>query len=372
MLSLSIASIFLWFGHYIWLLEIFIVIIAFLLVYKLVSILIKKIQLRFRISHHWVIEVFLKAIRKPLRYFFFLLCLIAIIGIINENTMLFNWLFTKATTKVLLVALFSWCMVSFIQLTQQHILYHSRKIYDKTSVLALGQVGIAVVMVISILTTLQIVGVNLAGILAFGGLSGIAVGFAAKDLLANFFGAIMVYMDKPFKVGDWIRSPEKEIEGEVESIGWRQTKIITFEKRPIYVPNSVFSTIVVENASRMTHRRLNEIVGIRYDDVFKAEKIVDDITELLTEHPRVDNSQSLVVGVKKFSASSVDIMIYCFTTTTTLVEFSKVRQEILLSVVNVIAKHNAEIAFPTSTLHVASVGKITSENLVTLEKKKNV
>jgi len=372
MLSLSIASVFLWFGQYVWLLEIFIVIVVFLLVYKLLSILIKKFQLRFRISHHWTIEVFLKAIRKPLRYFFFLMCLIVIIGVIDEHTMLFNWFSTKATTKVLLVVSFTWCMISFIKLTQQHVLYHSRRLYDKTSVLAFGQVGIAVVIVISILTTLQIMGVNLAGILAFGGFSGIAVGFAAKDLLANFFGAIMVYMDKPFKVGDWIKSPEKEIEGEVESIGWRQTKIITFEKRPIYVPNSVFSTIVVENASRMTHRRLNEVVGIRYDDVFKAGKIVDDITELLTEHPRVDNSQSLVVGVTKFSASSVDIMVYCFTTTTTLVEFSKVRQEILLGVVNIITKHGAEIAFPTSTVHVASVGKITSENLVTLEKKNNV
>ena len=105
--------------------------------------------------------------------------------------------------------------------------------------------------------------------LTFGGVGGLIVGLAAKDLLSNFFGGMMIYFDRPFKVGDWIRSPDRQIEGTVERIGWRMTIIRTFDKRPLYVPNSVFSSIVVENPSRMLNRRINETFGLRYQDADK-------------------------------------------------------------------------------------------------------
>ena len=103
---------------------------------------------------------------------------------------------------------------------------------------------------------MQALGYSISGVLAFGGIGGIAVGFAAKDLLANFFGGLMIYLDRPFSVGDWIRSPDKNIEGTVEEIGWRLTRIRTFDKRPLYVPNSTFTQISVENPSRMLNRRI--------------------------------------------------------------------------------------------------------------------
>ena len=113
---------------------------------------------------------------------------------------------------------------------------------------------------------MQLFDYSVSGLLAFGGIGGIAVGFAAKDLLANFFGGLMIYLDRPFSVGDWIRSPDKEIEGTVEDIGWRLTRIRTFDKRPLYIPNSIFASISVENPSRMSNRRIYEKIGIRYDD----------------------------------------------------------------------------------------------------------
>ena len=90
---------------------------------------------------------------------------------------------------------------------------------------------------------MQTLGFSVSGVMAFGGIGGIAIGFAAKDLLANFFGALTIYLDRPFSEGDWIRSPDREIEGIVENIGWRLTVIRSFDKRPIYVPNSVFASI---------------------------------------------------------------------------------------------------------------------------------
>ena len=144
---------------------------------------------------------------------------------------------------------------------------------DQTTIDAIAKLLRISVIIIGFLIALQSIGYSISGVLAFGGVGGIAVGFAARDLLANFFGGLMIYMDRPFNVGDWIRSPDKEIEGTVEKIGWRSTTIRTFDKRPLHVPNSIFSNISVENPSRMSNRRIKETIGIRYDDLSKMEKL---------------------------------------------------------------------------------------------------
>lgn len=189
------------------------------------------------------------------------------------------------------------------------------------------------------------------GVLAFGGIGGIAVGFAAKDLLANFFGGLMVYLDRPFAVGDWVRSPDQEIEGTVEEIGWRLTRIRTFDKRPLYVPNSVFTQITVENPSRMSHRRIYETIGVRYDDLAKVAPIVEDIRAMLRSHPEIQQDQTMIVNFNQFNASCLDIMVYTFTRTTAWVHFHAVKQDVLLRIADIIAAHGAEIAVPTRTLH---------------------
>lgn len=144
-------------------------------------------------------------------------------------------------------------------------------------------------------------GVSLSGVIAFGGIGGIAIGFAAKDLLANFFGAIMLYLDRPFSVGDWIKSPDREIEGTVTHIGWRLTKIRTFESRMLYVPNSIFSNIAIENPSRMSNRRIFETIGLRYNDIQKAGVIIEKINKMLETHQDIDNKKTLMVNLNKFN-----------------------------------------------------------------------
>ena len=120
---------------------------------------------------------------------------------------------------------------------------------------------------------MQLLGFSIAGILTFGGVGGIAVGFAAQDLLSNFFGWLGIYLDRPFAVGDWIRSPDREIEGTVEEIGWRVTRIRTFDNRPLYVPNSAFTNI---SPSRIQQGcligRIYETIGVRYDDAGSLEQ----------------------------------------------------------------------------------------------------
>lgn len=225
---------------------------------------------------------------------------------------------------------------------------------DRTTADAIAKLVRLTVLVMSGLALLQNLGVSVSGILAFGGVGGLAVGFAAKDLLANFFGGLMIYMDRPFKVGDWIRSPDKEIEGTVEEIGWRLTRIRTFDMRPLYVPNSTFASIAVENPSRMTNRRIYETIGVRYDDAAQVEAIVSGIKTMLQQHTDIDQKQTMIVNLNRFGPSSLDILIYTFTKTTVWVEFHKIKQDVLLKIMDVITAHGAEVAFPTQTLHLAS------------------
>jgi len=222
---------------------------------------------------------------------------------------------------------------------------------DVTTATAVGKLLRISVMITLALTLLQTLGISISGLLAFGGIGGIAVGFAARDLLANFFGGLMIYLDRPFNVGDWVRSPDREIEGTVVNIGWRLTEIRTFDQRPLYVPNLVFANIALENPSRMLNRRIYETIGIRYDDVGKMRDITNDVRELLRNHPDIAQDKTLIVNFNAFAASSVDFFVYTFTKTTDWIEFHHIKEKVLLQIIDIIEGHGAEMAFPTSTVH---------------------
>lgn len=209
------------------------------------------------------------------------------------------------------------------------------------------------IFITSALVMMQTLGYSISGVLAFGGLSGVVVGFAAKDLLANLFGGLMIHLDRPFTIGDWIRSPDQDIEGTVEQVGWRLTKVRTFDKRPLYIPNATFSSISVENPQRMTHRRIKETIGIRYEDGDKMETIINRVRTMLVNHPDIDSTQTLIVNFNSFAPSSLDFFIYTFTRTTNWIRFHEIKQDVLLKVMQIIEEADAEIAFPTSTLHLA-------------------
>lgn len=227
-----------------------------------------------------------------------------------------------------------------------------KKPMDYTTVNAVSKLSRAVVIITAVLIVMQSLGYSMSGVLAFGGVGGLAVGFAAKDLLANFFGGFIIHLDRPFKVGDWVRSPDRNIEGTVEHIGWRLTTVRTFDKRPLYVPNAVFTSIAVENPSRMTNRRIYETIGIRYVDVGQMATIVADIKAMLIRHDDIDSDQTLIVNFLEFNASSLDIMVYTFTRTVEWVRYHEVKQDVLLKISDIIEGYGAEVAFPTRTLHV--------------------
>ena len=230
------------------------------------------------------------------------------------------------------------------------------------SIHAVAKLTRVILWILVILTALQGVGVSVSGLLAFGGIGGIAVGFAAKDLLSNFFGGMSIYLDRPFAPGDWIRSPDREIEGTVEDIGWRLTRIRTFDQRPLYIPNSVFSQISVENPSRMRNRRIYETIGLRYQDSAVVSDIVARVHQMILTHEEIDTTRTLIVNFNSFGPSSLDFFIYTFTKTTDWVTFHAIKQDIMLRVLKIIHEAGADIALPTQTLHWHQ-GDPSAENL---------
>ena len=234
---------------------------------------------------------------------------------------------------------------------------------DSTTLDAIIKLSTASIMILAAMMILQTMGFSISGILAFGGIGGLAVGFAAQDLLSNFFGGFILYFDRPFAIGDWIRSPDREIEGTVVKIGWRITTILTFDKRPLYIPNSLFSQISVENPSRMSNRRIKETIGLRYDDASKVEEIIKKVKEMLQNHPDIDNEKTLIVNFNTFASSSLDFFIYTFTKTTNWIEFHDVKQDVLLKIIKIVEENGAEFAFPTSTMHLANQDIFKSSGL---------
>ena len=295
------------------------------------------------------------SLQQPVRWLVWIigLSIAADIALSSDNTDIEQYV-QKA--RILgLAAVIAWFFIRFISRAEQNLMdpeFTSNEPLDATSVRAIAKLLRISVIITAVLVGLESIGVSISGVLAFGGIGGLAVGFAAKDLLANFFGGLMVYLDRQFAVGEWIRSPDKNIEGTVEDIGWRLTRIRTFDKRPLYVPNATFTQISVENPSRMSNRRIYETIGVRYDDAAKLPAIVADVKTMLEQHPEIDTGQTLMVYFDAFAACSLDFFIYTFTKTTVWTEYHRIKQDVLFKILEIIASHGAECAFPTSTIHI--------------------
>ena len=222
---------------------------------------------------------------------------------------------------------------------------------DRTSARIITRVLKIAIFIAIVLLFGEHFGMSLSGLMTFGGIGGIALGFASKDVLSNFFSGVMLYFDRPFNIGDWVNSPDRKIEGVVVEVGWRITKIMTFENRPLYVPNSLFSSISVENPGRMTNRRIETQIGLRYEDADKIGAVVNDIRAMLQNNPKIDLTQTLLVYFDAFADSSLNVMIYCFTKTVKWAEWLEVQQEVYLKIIEIVHQHGADFADTTQLVY---------------------
>jgi len=249
------------------------------------------------------------------------------------------------------IIILAWGILRLISSIEKVMLEREAKV-DKDSIRLFTRLIKISFVFVFVLGFAQYFGYSVSSILTLGGVGGIVIGFAAKDMLANVFGGLMIQMDKPFSTGDWIRTTDKSIEGVVEKIGWRMTRIRTFNKNPVYVPNGIFATIPIETPSRMTNRQIHAIIGIRYDDIAQMQSIIEKVEKLLADHEHIDHEEPCRVYFDLFNASSLDFVIWAFSSVTDSSEFKKIKGKLLLDVADIIAKHGAEIAYPTQTLHI--------------------
>jgi len=334
--------------------QVFLVVFATLLLDLVQKRMLGRLEKRVRTTTSLWDDALFDALHQPLSLLIWLLGLTFATQLVGEEADVELFQFVGTVRDVGIIIIITWVLIRFVRQMEQNMVRRAAlrgEELDVTTADAVSKLLRISVIITAALSILQTLGISISGILAFGGIGGLAVGFAAKDLLANFFGGLMIYLDRPFAVGDWVRSPDRNIEGTVEKVGWRLTSVRTFDKRPLYVPNATFANIAVENPSRMTHRRIYETVGIRYEDAGKMGAIVADVKQMLQVHPEIDAEQTMIVNFNTFAPSSLDFFIYTFTKTTQWVHYHEVKQDVLLKVIDIIAAHGAEIAFPTSTVH---------------------
>lgn len=295
-------------------------------------------------------DAFAWAVHKPLRM---LIWIYGITYAAQSAKMPFTLQLTQFR-QVGMVVIVAWFLIRFAKRAEENFINTDKKSskIDNGAASSIGHLARISILITTGLLIMQVLHINIAPIIAFGGAGTVIVGFAAKDLLANFFGALMIHLDRPFQVGDWIRSPDRNIEGTVEYIGWRLTRIRTFARNPLYVPNAIFTTIAVDNPSRMSNRRIKEVVGLRYQDMKLLDAVTKDIKSMLMSHPEIDTTKPCFVNLNGFGPSSLDILVYTFTKTTQWIPFQGIKQEIMLRILKIIESHGAEMAFPTTTLEV--------------------
>jgi len=341
---------------HLWIVQIAVVIIVTAIASRVRYFVLKRVNDRLSTQGSLLNRSVCIAIRTPLAALIWIAGSLFAIDIIRLEFELSILEAIPAIRYVALIVVMTWFAIRLVNVYERGYIADKRDTepgFDITTAQITTKVLKICAVVLGALIAMQTLGMNIAGLVAFGGVGGIAVGFASRELIANYFGGLMIYLDQPFKVGETIDSSDRDIHGTVMDIGWRQTIVQKFDTRTLYVPNSAFTTIAVRNLTRQTHRRIYEYVGIRYDDAGKIDVIVNDVREMLHNHPDIAKDNSVMVSFDRFAASSLDFFIYCFTKTTVWAEYHAVKQDVLFKIIEIVDNHGAQIAFPTSTIHLA-------------------
>ena len=291
-------------------------------------------------------SLLVSTVRHPLLMFPWLICFLYLLHLfdLHEGELWHDWL---RVLEVICSVLFPlWLMVrmtrSLPELSRQGFIKAIN--YDLAA--TISRVVQIILVILAVLALAQKLGYSLSALLTFGGVGGIVLGLAAKDWLANFFGGLMLMVDRPFKEGDWIKSPDRNIEGHVEHIGWRLTRIRTFDRRPIYVPNSVFTSIVIETPSRMFNRRIVENFGLRYEDLDRIEQVMSDICEAFRQHPELDCKEPYYARFLQYGDSALDCQVRVHVIPIDRVDFVRVQEQVMMIIADAVKSAGADFAYP--------------------------
>lgn len=217
------------------------------------------------------------------------------------------------------------------------------------------------VVVVGGLTILATIGVNITGLAALLSVGALAFSMGSKDSVANLVGTFNILSDRPYKVGDWI-TVGSDIDGDVEEIGFRSTKIRMFDKTLMTVPNGKLAMETIKNWSQMPKRRIKMTLGLTYDTTpDQMREFLKRVEKILREDEGVDQDYMLV-QFTDFGPSSLDVFLYYFAATTVWKEYLDIRERINLKIMACLTDMGLEMAFPTQTM------EIKGDSLNTLKK----
>jgi len=328
------------------------VFLFFLLLRKVFSRIVMALLLRLaQKTETRIDDLIIEQLQGPLSLLFVVLGLRIFFQLIFRETDLIKLLLDAATIYVIFWALYA------ITPAIKEVMYRYSRHNDHLS-FELTNFLIRIIRILIIffgfIAILYNFGVNVTAFFASLGIGGLALALAAKDTAANLFGSIALLIDRSVKVGEWIRVGD--IEGTVEDIGMRTTKIRTFEKSLIAVPNSVVATSPIENYSRRGIRRIKMTIGLTYDTPRETlEAIVRDLRTMLDEHPSIAQDAYKLVFFRDFNASDLGILIYAFAAQSKWETYLSIRQSVNLEIMRIVERHGASFAFPSQSVYIESM-----------------
>lgn len=342
---------------HVWLFPV-IVVLAVVLFNQLVRWLIAVRLRRKKPENHVWSHALLWALHAPVRLMVWLVAA----AILKERFLptpkggLADTLFVPAM-GILAALVMTWFLLRLIDQVKRNYIARARsrnKPIDITGVDALSKLAWALVIVFACISVLHELGVSLASLLAFGGAAGIAVGFAAQNLVANLFGGLTIYVSGIFKMGEDIIVPGTELSGTVEHIGWRSTRVLGWDGKPFYVPNSLFNSSNMINHSRLIHRTISENILLHYRDIDKVEAIIDAGNQVLNKRDDVDYFSFRFDG---FGDRALKLNIYAWVRQRDgggflpYAEFARIKQEILLSLMDLARNQGCDLNLPVTNIY---------------------
>lgn len=293
-------------------------------------------------THRWR-NALLNALEAPLILSMWLMgAMIAIHHYVpSENEHIALYKMISPAQKILFILIFAGFLFRLIHHVQSNYLNqadsHGTEI-DRTAVDAIKKIATVIVFLMMVLGIIQALGISITGLLAFGGAAGIAVGFAAQNLVSNLFGGLTVFASRIFKINDDIIIKDADLSGKVIHIGWRSTTIESWDGKRVYVPNSVFNTHNLINNSRLTHRTLSQDILLSYNDYSKIQEVVDAGNQWLSTR---EDLGYFVFRFSEFGETALKINLYAWVQSiprghfVPYAEFAKAQEEILIALADI-------------------------------------
>ncbi len=262
--------------------------------------------------------------------------------------------------KSLVIFVIFWLMFNMVGVLDEAIYKFARK-FGKELYREIGAFFIKTLKIfifaIGLVSILQEWDINVSAFIASLGLGGLAFALAAKDTAANLFGGLSILADRALKIDDWIKVGN--VEGTVEDIGLRTTKVRTFEKSLVTVPNQYIANNPIENFSRRNIRRIKMRIGLIYSTTHEQmQAILSDIRNMLQSHPGIAKDATLLVNFDEFGSSELSIFIYCFTNTANWAKYLEIKEDINLKIMEIVQKHGSDFAFPSESLYIEKLPEV--------------